>query len=57
MKYNYGLMNAILNNRVKIADAVGATVISLEEAPAGYAQFHSGVAQKFVIDPHGLVSR
>ncbi|WP_280417591.1 formaldehyde dehydrogenase, glutathione-independent [Nocardia carnea] len=56
MKYNYGLMNAILNDRVKIADAVGATVISLEDAPAGYAQFDNGVAQKFVIDPHGLVS-
>ena len=57
MKYNHGLMNAILNDRVRIADAVGATVISLEEAPAGYAQFDSGVAQKFVIDPQGLVSR
>ncbi len=33
MKYNYGLMQAILNDRVQIAKAVNATVISLDEAP------------------------
>src|ERR1700760_2821729 len=56
MKYNYGLMQAILHDKVKIADAVGATVIPLEEAPRGYADFDSGVAQKFVLDPHGVVA-
>jgi glutathione-independent formaldehyde dehydrogenase len=56
MKYNYGLMQAILHDRVKIADAVGATVIPLEDAPRGYADFDSGVAKKFVLDPHGIVA-
>jgi glutathione-independent formaldehyde dehydrogenase len=56
MKYNYGLMQAILHDKVKIADAVGATVIPLEDAPRGYADFDSGVAKKFVLDPHGIVA-
>ncbi len=56
MRYNYGLMKAILHDRVQIAKAVNATVISLDEAPQGYADFDSGVAKKFVIDPHGLVA-
>ena len=56
MKYNYGLMNAILHDRVQIAKAVNATTISLDEAPQGYADFDSGVAKKFVIDPHGMVA-
>jgi glutathione-independent formaldehyde dehydrogenase len=55
MRYNHGLMMAILHDRVQIAKAVNATVISLDEAPEGYAQFDSGVAKKFVIDPHGMV--
>ena len=49
-------MQAILHDKVKIADAVGATVIPLEEAPRGYADFDSGVAKKFVLDPHGIVA-
>ncbi|GAA3590544.1 formaldehyde dehydrogenase, glutathione-independent [Kineosporia mesophila] len=56
MKYNYGLMQAILNDKVQIAEAVNATVISLDEAPEGYADFDKGAAKKFVIDPHGMVS-
>jgi glutathione-independent formaldehyde dehydrogenase len=56
MKYNYGLMQAILHDRVQIAKAVNATTISLDEAPQGYADFDSGVAKKFVIDPHGMVA-
>jgi glutathione-independent formaldehyde dehydrogenase len=55
MKYNHGLMMAILHDRAHIADAVGATVISLEEAPQGYRDFDSGVAKKFIIDPHSLI--
>jgi len=55
MKYNYGLMMAILHDRVQIGKAVNATVISLDQAPHGYADFDSGVAQKFVIDPHGTL--
>ncbi|MEH0110498.1 formaldehyde dehydrogenase, glutathione-independent [Tersicoccus sp. MR15.9] len=56
MKYHRGLMNAILHDRVQIAKAVNATTISLDEAPQGYADFDSGVAKKFVIDPHGSVA-
>ncbi|QNG37739.1 formaldehyde dehydrogenase, glutathione-independent [Geodermatophilaceae bacterium NBWT11] len=57
MQYNHGLMMAILHDRVQIAKAVNATVISLDEAPQGYADFDEGAAKKFVIDPHGLVRR
>ena len=56
MRYNRQLMNAILRDKVQIAKAVNATVITLDEAPEGYAQFDSGVAKKFVIDPHGMVA-
>jgi glutathione-independent formaldehyde dehydrogenase len=56
MKYNHGLMQAILHDRVQIAKAVNATVISLDDAPQGYADFDSGAAKKFVIDPHGMVA-
>ena len=56
MKYHRELMQAILNDRVQIADAVNATVISLEDAPRGYEQFDSGVAEKFVLDPHGILA-
>lgn len=40
---------------MQIAKAVNATVISLEEAPTGYAEFDHGAPRKYVIDPHGLV--
>lgn len=56
MKYNRDLMQAILWDRINIADVVNVHVISLDQAPEGYAQFDSGVAKKFVIDPHGLVA-
>ena len=51
MKYHRGLMQAILNDRVQIAKAVNATVITLDEAPQGYEDFDSGVAKKFVLEP------
>jgi glutathione-independent formaldehyde dehydrogenase len=56
MMYHKGLMNAILHDRVQIAKAVNATVISLEEAPKGYQDFDKGVSKKFVLDPHGLLA-
>jgi glutathione-independent formaldehyde dehydrogenase len=56
MRYNHGLMMAILHDRVQIAKAVGATVISLDDAPRGYQEFDRGAARKFVIDPHGMVA-
>jgi glutathione-independent formaldehyde dehydrogenase len=55
MTYHRQLMMAILHDRAHIADAVNATVISLDEAPAGYRDFDTGTAQKFVLDPHGLI--
>src|SRR4051812_36313696 len=42
MKYNNGLMKAILSDRAQIAKAVNATVITLDDAPRGYAEFDSG---------------
>ena len=56
MSYHRELMNAILAERVSIAKAVNATVITLDDAPRGYREFDSGVAQKFVIDPHGMIA-
>jgi glutathione-independent formaldehyde dehydrogenase len=56
MRYNHALMMAILHDRVQIAKAVGATVISLDDAPRGYQDFDRGAPRKFVIDPHGLIA-
>jgi len=57
LKYNRQLMQAILHDRLPIAKIVNATVISLEDAPKGYADFDSGVAKKFVLDPNGLLKK
>jgi glutathione-independent formaldehyde dehydrogenase len=56
MRYHRGLMQMILHDRAQIAKAVNATVISLDEAPQGYKDFDSGVAKKFVLNPHGLIA-
>jgi glutathione-independent formaldehyde dehydrogenase len=56
MKYNRPLMEAILHDKIKIAKAVNATVISLKDAPRGYKDFDKGAAAKFILDPHGLIS-
>lgn len=56
MKYHRGLMQSILFDKVKIADAVNVQMISLDQAPQGYADFDGGAAKKFVIDPHGEFS-
>jgi glutathione-independent formaldehyde dehydrogenase len=55
-RYNRQLMNLILADKAHIADAVNATTISLDDAPRGYAEFDKGAAQKYVIDPHGMVA-
>ena len=55
MKYNRQLMQAILWDRIKIAEIVGVQVISLDHAPKGYEQFDAGAPKKFVIDPHNLL--
>ena len=56
MKYNRQLMQAILWDRIKIAEIVGVQIISLDQAPTGYEQFDAGAPKKFVIDPHGLLT-
>src|SRR4051794_37196621 len=52
MKYNRGLMMAILHDKIQVAKAVNVKVISLDEGPRGYKDFDKGAATKFVIDPH-----
>jgi glutathione-independent formaldehyde dehydrogenase len=55
MRYHHGLMQMILNDKARIAGAVDATVVGLEEAPGAYEDFDKGAARKYVIDPHGMV--
>jgi glutathione-independent formaldehyde dehydrogenase len=55
MRYHRGLMEAILHDRVQIAKAVNATVITLDDAPKGYKDFDKGASKKFVLNPHGLI--
>jgi glutathione-independent formaldehyde dehydrogenase len=57
MRYHRKLMEAILNDRVQIAKAVNATVITLDEAPQGYVDFDKGASKKFVLNPHGLIKQ
>ncbi|MGD1223469.1 MULTISPECIES: formaldehyde dehydrogenase, glutathione-independent [Streptomyces] len=56
MRYHRGLMMAILHERVHIAKAVNATVIDLEDAPRGYAEFDQGAARKYVLNPSGALT-
>ncbi|MEN2738208.1 formaldehyde dehydrogenase, glutathione-independent [Microbacterium sp. X-17] len=55
MKYNRQLMMAILHDKVHIADAVGASPISLDAAPQGYADFDRGAPRKYVLNPNGYI--
>jgi glutathione-independent formaldehyde dehydrogenase len=55
MRYHRGLMNAILTDRVQIAKAVNATVITLDDAAQGYKDFDSGAARKYVFNPNDLI--
>jgi glutathione-independent formaldehyde dehydrogenase len=55
MRYNRKLMMAILHDRTQIAKNVNATVIPLDQAPQGYADFDKGAARKYVLDPHGMI--
>lgn len=57
VKYNRQLMQAILHDRLNIAEIVNAQIISLEDAPQGYAEFDGGIAAKFVLDPHGDLAK
>lgn len=55
LKYSRNLMQAILFDRLPIAQIVNVTVISLDDAPEGYRKFDGGAPRKFVIDPHGML--
>ena len=55
MKYNRALMQAILWDRIQIAETVGVEVISLDDAPKGYEAFDHGAPRKFVLDPHSML--
>jgi glutathione-independent formaldehyde dehydrogenase len=55
-RYNRQLMMAILYDRTHIGRNVNATVLPLDDAPQGYADFDKGVAHKFVLDPHGSLA-
>lgn len=57
MKYNRALMQAILWDRINIAEVVGVEVISLDDAPRGYAEFDAGAPRKYVLDPHSMLKR
>ncbi|MEU0205484.1 hypothetical protein ABZ235_06915 [Streptomyces canus] len=39
-----------------IAKAVNATVIGLDDAPRGDAEFDQGASRKFVLAPHGALT-
>src|SRR6218665_3362481 len=55
MKYKRALMQAILWDRIQIADVVGVQLITLDQGPMGYAEFDAGAPQKIVIHPHRLL--
>ena len=55
MKYNRGLMMAILHDKGSIAKNVNAQAISLTDAPRGYAEFDAGAATKYVLNPNGYL--
>jgi glutathione-independent formaldehyde dehydrogenase len=48
-------MQAILWDRLNIAEIVGVQLITLDQAPEGYAAFDAGAPKKYVIDPHRLL--
>jgi glutathione-independent formaldehyde dehydrogenase len=57
LRYNRQLMMAILKDKIQIAKAVNVTVITLDDAPKGYADFDRGAAKKYVLDPHGSIGK
>jgi glutathione-independent formaldehyde dehydrogenase len=48
-------MEAILHDKVQIAEAVYVTVIQFDDTPKGYEEFDRGAARKYVLDPHGVL--
>ena len=55
-RYNRDLLMANRYHKIKLATALNATVISLDQAPKGYKDFDKGAARKFIIDPHGMLA-
>jgi len=50
-------MNAIMHDKIRIAEAVNAKIISLDDAPLGYQNFDQGESVKYVMDPHGVTGK
>ncbi|MBX9737531.1 MAG: alcohol dehydrogenase catalytic domain-containing protein [Phycisphaerales bacterium] len=58
MRYNEGLMNAILWGRMDyLRDVIATEVISMDQAVDAYRLFDEGSERKFVIDPHGTLGK
>jgi glutathione-independent formaldehyde dehydrogenase len=49
-------MMSILHDKAHIADAVNATVVTLDGAPQGYKDFDKGAAKKYVLNPNGYIN-
>ena len=57
-RYNEALMQAILWGRMDyVTDVVDTEIISLDQAVDAYDVFDKGSSKKFVIDPHGMISK
>jgi glutathione-independent formaldehyde dehydrogenase len=58
MHYNRDLMMAILWDRMPyLIPLLNTEIIPVEKAVEAYKIFHKGSANKFVIDPHGSLTR
>jgi glutathione-independent formaldehyde dehydrogenase len=57
LKYNRQLMQAILWDKLPIAEVVNVKVIKLDQAPEGYKNFDADTASKFVLDPHNQLAK
>ncbi|MFA6065654.1 MAG: formaldehyde dehydrogenase, glutathione-independent [Candidatus Babeliaceae bacterium] len=57
MRYHRELMECIIHNKIHIADAVNATIVSLDDAPQAYQEFNKGVAKKFILDPWNTLKK
>ncbi len=55
MRYNRQLMNAILRDKVQIAEGGQRHDDHARRSTAGLRRVRRGVAKKFVLDPHGMV--
>ena len=54
--YNRHLTEAILWDQMPyLSKVMNIEVITLDQAPDGYAKFDKGSPAKFVIDPHGML--